>query len=285
MTSTTPATVRSDTGARVAAARRASGLTVRQLAARIHVSAATITAIEHGRTSTTVDRLAALATALEVRPASLMGTGMADTLPQRTPPRDWRSFAPLTMDPSLSGAVRAFVATGYHGATIRSIAHAAGISPAAIYHHRAGKQELLVDVFALALPDLIWRLEAAAAQGRTPRQRLALVTEANALWHARRWEIAVIGASEMRSLEPVGYRKVALLRRRVQRLLDQCIVDALPDGTDPAVAASAGRAIATMCTSIPQWFKPEGDQSAEEVAREYARYAVRLVDVDGTVDR
>ena len=59
------------------------------------------------------------------------------------------------------------------------------------------------------------------------------------------------------------------------------------DGTAVAVAdgsartarpLDAGRAIATMCTSLPQWFDNAGPVSREQIAREYAELALRMVD-------
>ena len=287
--------VRSETPATVGAAirhhRLLSGVTLRELAARIEVSPATVSAIENGRTGVSVERLTRVAAALELPAATLLsgtGTGrprdaqpapLVPAVPTVDRPTDhWRDFAPLPIDGVLAGAVRAFVATGYHGANMRSIAAQAHMSVPGVYHHYASKQDLLVRVFDLTMGDLIWRVEQARDESGDPVERVALVVEALALYHARRNDLAFIGASEMRSLEPADYRRIAELRNHVQHLLDGTIAAALAAGALRVDhARDAGKAIATMCTSLAQWFHPDGPTTPEQIADEYAQLALRML--------
>ena len=55
------------------------------------------------------------------------------------------------------------------------------------------------------------------------------VVEALALFHTRRSDLAFIGASEMRSLEPENRRKIAAMRDHVQHVLDRLIDEAVAD--------------------------------------------------------
>jgi transcriptional regulator with XRE-family HTH domain len=59
-------------GRRIAAARRAAGLTQRELAQRLHWPPDTLIHYEHGRRALAVDRLVAIATALHQHPATLL---------------------------------------------------------------------------------------------------------------------------------------------------------------------------------------------------------------------
>jgi len=178
----------------------------------------------------------------------------------------------------LAAAITSFVRTGYHGATMRSIARLAGISVPGVYHHYAGKQELLVITLDLAMDDLTWRLLAAAREGTDGVGRVRLMVEALALFHTHRWELAFIGASEMRSLEPVNRRRIAELRNHVQHVLDDAIDAAIADGAlHTPSPRHAGRAISTMCTSLPQWFHLGGPATPERIASEYAQFAIGLL--------
>lgn len=275
---TAPPEIRLATGRRLRAARLGRGMSVRRLAALVHLSPATISAIETGRTSVTLERLLSL--------TSVLGSDAADVLTDLQPPASatahpsWREFLPITSDPALVGAARAFVETGYHGATVRAMAHAGGISPGAIYHRYAGKQALLQELMVLGMQDLLWRVRAAAQETTDPRRRLFLVVEANALWHVRRHDYATIGASEMRSLDATGHRVVAGARRQVQHLLDETAAEVGRDhGIDPGDTQQAARAIASLCTSIPRWYRPDGRLGPEEIARQQARFALRLIGV------
>jgi len=275
-------------GAAVRRQRLLHGMTLRELASRLDVSPATVSAIENDRTGISVDRLRRVAAVLDVPVSALVaGAGPQAAHPAPAIPAEptvteptghWRDFAPLPIDGVLAGAIRAFVAIGYHGASMRSIAELANMSVPGVYHHYASKQDLLVRVFDLTMTDLIWRVEQARDEGTEPVARVALFVEALALYHARRNDLAFIGASEMRSLEPESYRRIARLRTHVQELLDHLIADAIAQQRlDVSHAADAGKAIATMCTSLAQWFHPDGPTTPEQIAKEYSRFALGLL--------
>ena len=279
-----PVAATPNTGEAVRQLRAARGVSVRGLAARIGVSPATISAIENGKTGVSVQRLHQIATALAVPAASLVEAPAAPTQPRNGPSSvqlatgSWRDFAPLPIDPVLAGAIKAFVATGYHGASMRSIAQFANMSVPGVYHHYPSKQDLLVEILDITMTDLLWRLQRARDDGNNPIERVALVVEALALFHTRRSDLSFISASEMRSLEPHHYRRIARLRDGVQDLLDTEIATAITAG-DLAVNhwRDAGKAIATMCTALVQWFQPGGRTTPEQIAKEYAQFALRLL--------
>lgn len=266
-----------DVGAAIRAARAARGVSVRELARRLEVSPATVSAIENGHTAVSVGRLRAVAGALAVRASELLDG--FDAVPPPPPDAPWRRFGPLEIDPVLRAAVEEFVSTGYHAATMRSIAARAGMSVPGVYHHYARKQDLLVRICDLTMADLRWRVRAARAEGRTSAERTRLVVQSLALFHTHRRELAFLGASEMRGLAPANRRRIAAMRTDIQRVLDAEIAAGLADGTFTTPhPRDAGRAIATMCTSLAQWFRLEGPRTPEQVAVEYARFALALLE-------
>ncbi len=272
-------------GARIRRARLAAGLSLRETARRVEVSAATLSAIENGRTGVSVARLMRLAAALGTTTAALLGESPART--QTTPrrigagsERAWREFPPLAIDPVLAAAIDSFVETGYHGATMREIAQRAGMSVPGVYHHYRDKQDLLVRALDLTMDELHWRVGAARESADGGRDRVVAVVEALALFHTHRRELAFIGASEMRSLTPGNRRRIAASRNELQYLLDADIDTALTEaGLPTAHAKAAGRAIATMCTSLPQWFRLDGPATPEQIATDYAGFALGLLGI------
>lgn len=256
-------------------------MTLRVLADAIGVSVGTMSAIETAKVALTTDRLDAIAAILGVRSADLL-----DPPPERARPRvvptgdlpSWRRFDELHLDPALRAAIEVFTEFGYHGATMRMVATAADSSVAGIYHYHRSKQGLLVTLANLTIDDLQWRVAAADSAGDTPAARFGLMVEALALFHATRRDLALITATEMRSLEEPERGRLADRRRTIQARLDAAAIAAVADGTfatgDPRETA---RAVATMCMALPQWFSPDGPATAEDVARDYARYALAMM--------
>jgi AcrR family transcriptional regulator len=271
----------SQVGAAIRLARGEAGLTVRQVAELLGVSAATISAIENDKTGVSVARLEALANAF--------GTTANSILARRQPQADhtthiaavksdWREFPPLKLDPVLNAAIDAFVETGYHGTSVRQLADRARLSVPGMYHYYPDKQALLVRILEITMAELNWRVDDARRDAENSLDEIARIVEALALFHTHHRKLAFIGASEMRSLTGPNRRRIAAQRTAIQRALDAAIDRARKDGHVHAEKLpTAGRAIATMCTSLPQWFRPDGPESAEEVSRTYVQLALAML--------
>ncbi|NKY55127.1 TetR family transcriptional regulator [Nocardia flavorosea] len=285
---------RHSAGARVRQARIAAGLSLRATAQQLRVSPATLSAVENGKTGISIPRLHALATVLGTTVSWLVGeheslTGgnlrprerlESPAEPGTESPNAWRKFPSLDIDPVLAGAISAFVETGYHGATMRSIARRAGMSVPGVYHHYRDKQHLLVRALDLTMDELHWRVRAARRDADTGRGRVSHVVEALALFHTHHRELAFIGASEMRSLTQDNRRRITNSRNELQYILDEDIDTALNEENLPTARARiAGRAITTMCTSLPQWFRLDGPATPEQIAAEYAGFALDLLGI------
>lgn len=265
------------TGSAVRRVREHRGLSLRTFAAHLGVSPATLSGIETGRTPLTVERLERIAGLLDVPAAALLRGEAPEAPPAVGEPEgagEWRRFDERDLGPTLEAAVRLFVQRGFHATSMREIAQEAGVSVAGIYHHHPGKQHLLVALMDGTMAEIRWRLLAAREEGETEPERLALMIESLALFHAVRADAAFIGASEMRGIEEPELSRVARLRDEVQHLLDEQAARAFPDRE----VRTACRAIATMCTSLPGWFRPGGRLTAEQVAKKYAAYGLAMLE-------
>jgi AcrR family transcriptional regulator/DNA-binding XRE family transcriptional regulator len=262
-------------GARLRDARRAAGLTLRETARALDVSAATWSAVENGRTGISDSRLA--------EAVRLFGADRATLQPRPAKGPDaptWRDFPPLQLAAPLAGALEAFVELGYHGASIRNIAQRAGLSVPGIYHHWPTKQHLLVALLDLAMEDLLDRCRGARAEGDGPVERFARLVECLALYHTHRRELGFIGASEMRSVNEPDRARIAAARQDVQRMVDDEVDDGCRRGLlDTPLPRDAARAVVTMCTALPQWWQPAGPTSPEIVAAWYVQFGLDVVRV------
>ncbi len=227
----------------------------------------------------TIDRLQQIALLLGV-PADRLLKGESPTSLSIEVPSvsHWRDFDDIELDPILQAAARVFVRLGFHASSMREVAAEAGLSVAGVYHHYPSKQQILVAVLDVTMSEIRWRMSAAKLEGVTERERFALMVEALALFHAVRGDLAFIGASEMRGLDGPDLERVVGLRNSVQYMLDEQARLCLEAGDfvceDPR---TAGRAIATMCTSLAGWFRLDGPLTAADVAKRYAGFALLLM--------
>jgi AcrR family transcriptional regulator/transcriptional regulator with XRE-family HTH domain len=288
-------------GARVRGLRRDQQVTLRELARRIGVSAATVSQMERGHTGMSVGRLMKIADALGIPVVQLMfpdgkaEAGLAQTWDpgaeeqtrrlraavesaRRSDGADWRAYPPLNLGPVLTAALAAFLESGYGGASVRDIAKRCDLSVPGLYHHYASKQDMLVDLLEIYMGSVLWRTAEARAEGHDSAHRFALLIECLALHHTYRRAIAFVGLSEMRSLEPANRRRILTLRNRQQRMVDDEAEQAHRLGQFATPHPhDASRAVVTMCTSIPHWYRPEGAATPEEIASMYVRFALDLM--------
>ncbi len=72
----------------------------------------------------------------------------------------------------LDAAARRFARQGFHAASMREIAGAAGMLPGSLYYHFPSKDELLLAVYEEGVRRIAERLDAAVARARSPWARL-----------------------------------------------------------------------------------------------------------------
>ncbi|MHA6797637.1 helix-turn-helix domain-containing protein (plasmid) [Pseudonocardia bannensis] len=284
-------------GAQVRAARMAQKISLRALSHRLGVSPATVSQIENGRTGLSVVRLGQIADVLNLTVPQILDIVVDPEAPDVSPasasphppsaahstaengdPPDWRTYAPLDFDPVLRAALEEILEIGYHGATVRGIASRCDLSVSGLYHYYTSKQHMLLTILDRTMTELLQRAETARSEGRDPVERFSLLIEHLALFHTHRRELGFVGASEMRSLDTENRIKIATMRTRQQRMVDEEVEAAVRDGqfrNDHPHEAS--RAVVTMCTALPNWWRPDGPLSAERVAQQYVGFALDLM--------
>ena len=182
-------------------------------------------------------------------------------------------------DPIVASAVRHFTERGYHGTSMRDIAAGAGVTVASIYHHFDSKQAVLQYLMASTMEELL-SATAAAVEGAGPdaRDRLAAFVDAWVLFHTNRRPEALIGASEIRSLDETG-RAVVVGLRDQQEVQVRGIVEAGVASGEfvTPYPIEATRAILTMGAAIATWYGEHGPLSPPELSERYQELALGLV--------
>jgi AcrR family transcriptional regulator len=182
-------------------------------------------------------------------------------------------------DVILDAAVENFQRLGYHGTSMRDIARDADITVASIYHHFPSKQRILQDIMIRVLSDVISMTRSALMRaGGSPTEQLGAVMRAWILFHTTRRAEAMIGASEIRSLDEAGHRLVVALRDEQERMFRDVVERGVEEGvfTTP-YPIEAVRAIINMGYSVASWYRPGGELSPEEMAERYAVLALSTV--------
>lgn len=193
---------------------------------------------------------------------------------------EWRKFAPLDVDVVLRAAIDVFVEKGYHGATVRQIAQRAGLSVPGIYHHYATKQDMLVRILEMGMEEVLCRTELAMCDGGDDvMARFDLLVECLALTMIHRRDITLVGTSEMRSLEQTNRPRITASRVALQRRVDGAIAAGREAGLmSTPHPVDAGRAVVSIATSIPQWYRPTGRLRPEELAGRLVHICRALVE-------
>ncbi|MEU6262896.1 TetR/AcrR family transcriptional regulator [Saccharopolyspora shandongensis] len=193
----------------------------------------------------------------------------------------------ISRETVFQAALHSFYVHGYDGASMRDIAKAGGVTPAAIYHYYASKQELLVDVINRFMQQSIETTQAAIAEaGGGPAEQLFAAARSHVLWNASDVVSSFVVNSEIRSLEPHNRRLNIAQRDQLQRMFDEVVERGATEGvfTTPW-PREASRALVTMCTAVAGWYKVTGPLSPDEIADRYGYLSLSLVGSRVQVDR
>jgi AcrR family transcriptional regulator len=174
----------------------------------------------------------------------------------------------------LRAAARVFRARGFAAAGMRDIAAAADLSPANLYHYFRGKDELLFFCQDRSLDRLLAALRAARRDSRPPVQRLRDIAVAHVLCLIDEVE----GSAAHLEVDALPSRLRARIvakrdryERGVRALVAGGIRSQLLRATDATIAT---RAFLGALNWTAHWFRPDGEQSPQQVAEVVADYAV-----------
>lgn len=175
----------------------------------------------------------------------------------------------------LEAATVLFCEKGYHAATMREVAAAAGLKAGSLYNHYASKQELLLRIAAGTMEDLLAGGVAAVRAHVRPRDRLRALITAHVVYHAERRARARVADEQLSALEGANRDAVLRIRDEYEQLLKD-VLDAgrkahgwaVPD--TPVVTF----AISTMCTAVDTWYRPDGRLTPREIADLYSDFVL-----------
>jgi len=174
---------------------------------------------------------------------------------------------PATREAIDRAAVELFARLGYHATSMRAIAAAAGIQPAAIYHWYPSKEAILIQLQNEFMERLTENVTGAVERQGHPALRLAAAVREHVAYHGLHPREAFVTDSEIRALAEDARGALVAQRDAYQDRFVAMIVEGVRDGSlrvsDPRVAAYA---ILLQCTGVALWFDPAGSLELSTVA-------------------
>ncbi len=185
-----------------------------------------------------------------------------------------------TRERLLEVSAELFRERGFHATSMRDIARVAGMRPASIYHHFAGKETILQELMRGFLGELLSTAQSAAAQAGDAPGRLAAVVRAHMRLHAACATVALVTDTELRALQGPARQEILALRDRYEEIVQDILRQGMRDGvmqvTDIKIASYQ---LLAMGTGVVFWWRPDGRLSLEEVVEQYVLAAYRLCGV------
>ena len=186
----------------------------------------------------------------------------------------------VTSGAVLDTALTLFADRGYHGTALSQTAEALHVRTPSLYNHMRSKHELLETIVERTVRGLVDDFHQATAGRTEPVDRLYHAVLAYAHRHATHRREAILVNRDTSSLdEPVRARMQAL-RREHEHALRGIIANGVAAGRFVIDSPALGSfAIREICVSIARWYRDDGPITPEQLAREYAEFALNIVGV------
>ncbi len=172
----------------------------------------------------------------------------------------------------LDTAAEVFAAQGYNATTVRKIADAAGMLAGSLYYHFDSKESMLDEILSAFLTELWDGYDTVLAAGLDPRQTIeALVTESFREIDRHRAAVAIY-QKESRTLS--AQPRFHYLSDSQQKF-EKAWLGTLERGVEAKVFRAdldirlTYRFVRDTVWVAASWYRPGGQHSPEEIARQY----------------
>jgi AcrR family transcriptional regulator len=170
----------------------------------------------------------------------------------------------------LRRASAAFRDAGFHGAGMREIASAAGMTPGNLYYYFHGKEDLLYACQRRTLTRLLDAARALPAGGEDPAARLRALVRSHVLCLLEETG-GSLAHLEFRALPPARRAEIGRARDAYERLVRGVVTAGVRSGAfRPVDAKLSTLAILGALNSTVTWWRPEGPRAPAEIADAFA---------------
>lgn len=171
-------------------------------------------------------------------------------------------------------AAELFGANGFQATSMADLSRATGLTVGGLYHYVGSKDELLFRICHGLMEPLLDRARAIASDPElSPGEQLRRVLREWVAQVVTRRHSMLVFQQERHVIErEPRWREIRRARKEFERLLD----DVLERGRDSGELSYDDRAVALlallgMVNHVPQWYRPRGPLSPEQIADGYWR--------------
>ena len=171
-------------------------------------------------------------------------------------------------DVVLDAAAHVFRKRGYGGATVREVAHAAGMLPGSLHYRYSSKEALLLDLMERALNRVLALGRAAVEDARDPAERLRLGLRAHLEALLSGDDDFYVLLYDWRSLQGAAMQGMLRLRARYEAFWDDLLTDAIHAGwARPGIDVELLRQFGIGAMNwVAQWRQETDPRTPAEIA-------------------
>lgn len=184
--------------------------------------------------------------------------------------------APTTRERIRREAAALFREKGFNGTSMAELAGKVGITKSSLYHHFPSKQALLAEIIELTVNRVTPLVQEVADSDLPIRERLGRAVVLHTVEAIRDRDAVACFIEEGRYLAPDFMANHVANRDRYEHIFRTMFEAGIASGEfiDQDVGVAV-KAILGMCNSVVRWYQPGGGHTPEEIASEFAHFAVR----------
>lgn len=172
-------------------------------------------------------------------------------------------------------AIKLFYKKSYFATSMSVIAKNSKIQKASIYHHYSKKEDILYDILTSTMADLTECLNDFLFGIKSTEYRLRAAVRAHVKFHCERQKEVLIADSELRALSNKRLKEFLMLRDDYEDIFKNIIQAGIDEGIFRKTHSKiCSFAVITMCTSVANWFRPNGELSKENIMDLYEELVI-----------
>lgn len=181
-----------------------------------------------------------------------------------------------------AAAVKLFAQSGFEAVSMRQLASAIGVRPAALYRYWDTKQELLADVLTGFMDDLLEQLEMRLGTPPHRRRDPKAALEAFVRFHIdaviAQPDLVFLSYMELRSLNRENFERVAERRSAYEALLAEILTMGAEQGVFAVGHVQVETmALLSMLAGVAGWYHEDGPLEPGEIEEIYIDLVQRAV--------